>query len=88
MSESKIEADSEYASSAVVAIEAAVKEYLTAICPAVLNIPLSVVEAELDSAESTQCLSQFVSGADIMVLFALKLEPEQDGDMRKYSIVF
>ena len=78
MSESKSDMDAELSSANAGAVQEALKDYLAVICPAVLNLPSAVVEAQLDAAVSIQCLSQFVSNADIMVLFALKLEAEED----------
>ena len=55
------------------------KAYLAAVCSAIFNVPVDAVEAQLESAESIQCLLQFIAKADIMVLFVFKLEPEREG---------
>lgn len=78
MSEGKSDIDTEPSSADAGAAQEALKDYLAVICPAVLNLPPAVVEAQLDAAVSIQCLTQFVSNADIMVLFALKLETNED----------
>jgi hypothetical protein len=69
-----------------IAAQSAIKDYLATICPAVLNVPAHLVEAQLESSESIQCLLQFVSNADIMVLFVLKVDAEQDDGMGKCSV--
>ncbi len=62
----------------VAAIQDNLREYLMNICSVILNVQSYQVERELQSPDSVNILTQFISNADIMVIFVSKAEVDPD----------